>query len=389
MSREAAKMVVGLDDAQATDAAVVGGKGASLATLARLGGVDVPAAVCVTTTAYREAVGQAPRMRALSDRLAHLWIDEREQITGVSAELRATVLAQPIAPQLTADVREALAALGPADAPYAVRSSATTEDAAEASFAGQHESFLSVIGGDAVLEHVRRCWASLFTEEAVVYRLRNGIDHAAAEMAVVVQRMVPADAAGVMFTADPVSGNRTVTAIEAVAGLADGLVAGTVLPDGYRVRAGVVTERTPAGCKAGPHGCPAGGAGRCRAAPRARARRPAGHRVVPGGRRHLGGPEPPDHDAVPRPGSGGPRATRVRVGRPPADDDRPDEAPRDLGVPAHRWPADARSRQPAVRRRRAAARRSRGARRGDRRPRHVRPADRRSARGGRRARLHR
>ncbi len=79
-----------------------------------------------------------------------------------------------------------------------------------------------MIGGDAVLEHVRRCWASLFTEEAVVYRLRNGIDHAAAEMAVVVQRMVPADAAGVMFTADPVSGNRTVTAIEAVAGLADG-----------------------------------------------------------------------------------------------------------------------------------------------------------------------
>ena len=124
-----------------------------------------------------------------------------------------------------------------------MRSSATAEDLADASFAGQHDSFLGVAATD-VLDHVRRCWASLFTEAAVTYRVRNGLDHASVYMAVIIQRMVPAEAAGVVFTADPVSDDRTLALVEAVRGLGEALVAGTATPAGYRVRDGEIVERT-------------------------------------------------------------------------------------------------------------------------------------------------
>ncbi len=126
---------------------------------------------------------------------------------------------------------------------YAVRSSATAEDLPTASFAGQHESYLNVVGSHAILEHIELCRASLFTERAVTYRERQGIE--SAQMAVIVQEMVPARAAGVMFTADPVSGNRHVAVVEAVPGLADDLVSGRVTPDTYRVRDGVVVGSGP------------------------------------------------------------------------------------------------------------------------------------------------
>ncbi len=110
------------------------------------------------------------------------------------------------------------------------------------SFAGQHDSYLNVSGGDAVLAAIRRCWASLFTERAVEYRRRHGIDHRAVEMAVVVQQMVDAEAAGVMFTADPVSGNRRVVSVEAVAGLGEAFVAGAAKAEIYTVRDGAVLD---------------------------------------------------------------------------------------------------------------------------------------------------
>ncbi|MBO9532059.1 MAG: phosphoenolpyruvate synthase [Solirubrobacteraceae bacterium] len=246
MGTDEQQMVVGLAAEAARDVAVAGGKGASLAVLGRLDGVTVPAGVVVTTRAFRTAVGGAPEIGALNARLERLWADEREAIGRVSAELRAAVLSLAVPTAVGEELRAALTSLGDADAEYAVRSSATTEDAADASFAGQHESFLGVVGAEAVIDHVRRCWASLFTEQAVTYRLRNGVAHEGVEMAVVVQRLVPADAAGVLFTADPVNGNRSVVAIEAVRGLGEALVSGTVIPDGYRVRGDEMLSRSAA-----------------------------------------------------------------------------------------------------------------------------------------------
>ena len=132
------------------------------------------------------------------------------------------------------------------DAAYAVRSSATAEDLPTASFAGQQDTFLNVVGAAAILEHISRCWASLFTERAVAYRLQNGIDHRLVQMAVVVQQMVVPQAAGVMFTADPVTSNRNVVSIEATFGLGEALVSGRVTPDAYQVRKGAITSRSVA-----------------------------------------------------------------------------------------------------------------------------------------------
>ncbi|GAA3454760.1 phosphoenolpyruvate synthase [Dactylosporangium matsuzakiense] len=185
------RYVLGLDEVDETFIGAVGGKGANLGALRRIEGVRVPPGFCVTTAAFERADGPA-----------------------VPDEVAAAIRER---------VEDGVA--------YAVRSSATAEDLPTASFAGQQDSFLNVVGADAVVEHVGRCWASLGTERAVAYREHNGIDSGAVRMAVVVQRMVQAQAAGVLFTADPLSGNRTVARVEAVHGLGDALVSGRVDPD--------------------------------------------------------------------------------------------------------------------------------------------------------------
>src|SRR4029077_11952125 len=136
-----------------------------------------------------------------------------------------------------------LARLGE-EAACAVRSSATAEDLPTASFAGQQDTYVNVVGPTAILQHISRCWASLFTERAVTYRQRNGIDHRTVHMAVVVQRMVFPQAAGILFTADPVTGDRTVASVEASFGLGEALVSGLVSPDMYRVRGGRIIATT-------------------------------------------------------------------------------------------------------------------------------------------------
>src|SRR5205085_8014792 len=144
-------------------------------------------------------------------------------------------------------------------AAYAVRSSATAEDLPTASFAGQQDTYLNVVGLAAILQHVSRCWASLFTERAVTYRLRNGFGHRKVHMAVVVQRMVFPEAAGTLFTADPVTGNRKVATVEASFGLGEAVVSGLVNPDVYRVRDGEVVARAVATKQLAIHASPAGG----------------------------------------------------------------------------------------------------------------------------------
>ena len=228
-----------LDEVDRTQAALVGGKGANLGELSRIDGIDVPPGFCVTTGAFRLMMAHAPAIDDRLDELSRLSPDDREAIGTVSAEIRRTIEATPIPGDLAAAITEAL---GPG--PYAVRSSATAEDLPTASFAGQQDTYLNVIGPDAILRHVSRCWASLFTERAVTYRQRNGIGHRTVAMAVVVQRMIDPLAAGVLFTADPITGNRTLTTVDASFGLGEALVSGRVNPDVYQVRDGEIIART-------------------------------------------------------------------------------------------------------------------------------------------------
>lgn len=216
--------------------AEAGGKGAQLGELTRIDGVSVPPGFVVTTAAFRRALAAAPER----DALTRLRADEA--IRACCAALRERILAMTIPGDLEAEILRALAPFGE-DAAWAVRSSATAEDLPGASFAGQLDSSLNVVGSAAVLDHLRRCWASLYAERVVRYQLRQGLNPGAAEMAVVVQRMAPARAAGVLFTADPVSGNRRVATVEATVGLGDALVSGLVSPDAWAVRDGQIVQR--------------------------------------------------------------------------------------------------------------------------------------------------
>ncbi|GAB1640543.1 rifamycin-inactivating phosphotransferase [Krasilnikovia sp. MM14-A1259] len=244
-----------VDEAQV---AVVGGKAAHLGGLSRIDGVRVPAGFCVTTAAFRRIMADA---RSIGDRLAELSRldpDDRAAIRTLSAEIRRTIEGTPVPGDLAAAITGVLARLGEHTA-CAVRSSATAEDMPAASFAGQQDTYLNVVGPAAILEHVSRCWASLFTERAVTYRLRNGFDHRDVHMAVVVQQMVFPEAAGVLFTADPVTGNRRLATVEASFGLGEALVSGLVNPDVFTVRDGAVVARTLAAKQRAVQAVPGGG----------------------------------------------------------------------------------------------------------------------------------
>jgi rifampicin phosphotransferase len=234
--------VLGLEEINRTQVALAGGKGANLGELSRIDGVDVPAGFCVTTDAFRQIMTTVPSIGDQLDRLARLHPDDRRAIRTLSAQIRRTVEGIAIPDDLAAAITRSVNRRGGQTA-YAVRSSATAEDLPTASFAGQQDSYLNVVGLAAILEHVRRCWASLFTERAVAYRLRNGFDHRKVYMAVVVQQMVFPQAAGILFTADPVTSNRKVVSIEASFGLGEALVAGLVNADVYKVRDGEIAAR--------------------------------------------------------------------------------------------------------------------------------------------------
>ncbi|WP_307832600.1 rifamycin-inactivating phosphotransferase [Planomonospora sp. ID91781] len=252
------RYVVDLQEVDETQVAVVGGKAAQLGGLSRIEGVRVPAGFCVTTAAFRRIMTEAPSVGDRLDRLSRLDPDDRESIRTLSAEIRRTMEGIAVPDDLAAAITRALARLGGRTA-CAVRSSATAEDLPTASFAGQQDTYLNVVGPAAVLRHVSRCWASLFTERAVTYRLRNGFDHRKVRMAVVVQQMVFPDAAGVLFTADPVTGDRKAATVEAGFGLGEALVSGLVNPDVFRVRDGEVVARAVAAGRRAGHAPPAGG----------------------------------------------------------------------------------------------------------------------------------
>jgi len=250
--------VLSFDEIGRAQVAVVGGKGAQLAELLRIEGVRVPAGFCVTTNAFGRIMGEAPSIGDRLDRLSRVNPDDRGAIGTLSAQVRRTIERITIPGDIAAAIISAIAELGP-QAAYAVRSSATAEDLPTASFAGQHDTFLNIAGPAAILEHVSRCWASLFTERAVTYRLRNGFDHRKLRMAVVVQQMVDPEASGLLFTADPVTSNRKVASVEAAFGLGEALVSGRANADVYKVGHGEVVAKTVATKQRALHASPTGG----------------------------------------------------------------------------------------------------------------------------------
>ncbi|MFD9496510.1 rifamycin-inactivating phosphotransferase [Streptomyces sp. NPDC060005] len=250
--------VLDLQEVDETQVAVVGGKGAHLGELSRMEGIRVPAGFCVTTEAFRRIVAETSSLDDQLVRLSRSAPDDREGIRTLSARIRRTIEEVAVPEELAAAISRALGRHGE-QAAYAVRSSATAEDLPTASFAGQQDTYLNVMGVTAVLQHVSRCWASLFTERAVAYRQRNGIDHRTVHMAVVVQRMVFPHAAGVLFTADPVTGNRKVASVDAGFGLGEALVSGLVNPDVFKVRDGEIVSKVIAAKQRAVHALPAGG----------------------------------------------------------------------------------------------------------------------------------
>jgi pyruvate,water dikinase len=250
--------VLALQDTDQTQVAVVGGKAAQLGELSRIEGIHVPDGFCVTTAAFRRVMADSPSINDRLDQLSRMKPDDTDAIRTLSAEIRGSVEGIPVPEDLAAAITRALARLGE-QAAYAVRSSATAEDLPTASFAGQQDTYLNVVGPAAILKHVSRCWASLFTERAVTYRLRNGFDHRKVHMAVVVQQMVFPDAAGILFTADPITGNRKVAVVEASFGIGEALVAGLVNADVYKVRDGEIVAKAVAAKQLAIHALPAGG----------------------------------------------------------------------------------------------------------------------------------
>lgn len=250
--------VLDLREIDRTHGARSGGKGALLGELTRIEGTGVPPGFCITTDAFRLVVAGAPSVGDALDRLSRLEPDDREAIREIGGEVRRAIEAAPVPDEVTAAIVDALDRLG-IEGACAVRSSATAEDLPTASFAGQQDTYLNVVGRAAILRAVTRCWASLYTERAVSYRVRNRFDHRKVEMAVVVQQMVVPTASGVLFTADPVSGHRKVVAVEAVLGLGEALVSGRANADSFVVRDGVLVSRAVGTKRSAVRAVPGGG----------------------------------------------------------------------------------------------------------------------------------
>jgi pyruvate,water dikinase len=217
-------------DVGIADRPTVGGKGGSLGELTQAG-IAVPPGFVVTTAAFELFLKALEARAPVRERVAALDPSDLGAATKLSEELRRRVIEEPMPAEVEQAIRAAHVELSPNDEPVAVRSSATTEDAEDASFAGLQDTFLWVLGADQMVARVRECWGSLYSVESMTYRLKHGLPEDGVAMAVVVQRMVDAMCAGVMFTRSPLTGDKSVITIEGAWGLGSAVVSGEVTPD--------------------------------------------------------------------------------------------------------------------------------------------------------------
>jgi phosphoenolpyruvate synthase/pyruvate phosphate dikinase len=245
-------------DIDRTKLMLAGGKGANLGELSGINGIQVPAGFCITTEAYKKITESNEALNSLLNELTHFKADERQRISEISARIRKTIEIILIPVDIANEITERVTQLGENNA-YAVRSSATAEDLPTASFAGQQDTYLNVIGKEAILKHISKCWASLFTDRAVIYRIQNGFDHHKVQLSVVIQKMVFPQVSGIMFTADPITSNRKLLSIDASFGLGEALVSGIVNADNYKVYNGEITDKKVAVKKLAIYGLKDGG----------------------------------------------------------------------------------------------------------------------------------
>ncbi|MGE7055758.1 PEP/pyruvate-binding domain-containing protein, partial [Paenibacillus glucanolyticus] len=235
-------LVLGFWEIEKTQLLLVGGKGLHLGELSKMEGIQVPEGFCITTLGYQKAMEQNETYHALIHQLNLLKAEDRDQIAEISRRIRQSIVEVEIPSEVAEAVTQYLSRFGE-DHAYAVRSSATAEDLPHASFAGQQDTYLNIIGIDAILQHISKCWASLFTDRAVIYRMQNGFDHSQVYLSVVVQKMIFPQASGIIFTADPMTSNRKLLSIDASFGLGEALVSGLVSADGYQVQEGKIVDK--------------------------------------------------------------------------------------------------------------------------------------------------
>ncbi|KUH32880.1 phosphoenolpyruvate synthase, partial [Thermococcus celericrescens] len=241
------KFIKWFEDLRKTDVPLVGGKGANLGEMTNAG-IPVPPGFCVTAEAYKYFVENVKLEdgTVLQDWImgviAETNVDDSKQLQENTAKIRQKIIELPMLPEIAQEIEDAykkLSARYNKDAVYvAVRSSATAEDLPEASFAGQQETYLDVYGVDDVIDKVKKCWASLWTARATFYRAKQGFDHSKVYLSAVVQKMVNSETSGVMFTANPVTNDRSEIMINAAWGLGEAVVSGSVSPDEYIVEKG-------------------------------------------------------------------------------------------------------------------------------------------------------
>ncbi len=259
-SEQAVQIILPFDAVDRTFLALVGGKAANLGELTQAA-LPVPVGFCVTSEAYR-LVAEGAHLEPLLAELAATRSDASAHLAELATAAREKLLAAPVPASISQALTEAYRTLGDGEiVPVAVRSSATAEDLPFASFAGQQDTYLNVVGVEALLDAVRRCWASLWTDRAVSYRASNGIEQWDVRLAVVVQRMVEAEVAGILFTANPITGRRRQAVIDASLGLGESVVSGAVNPDHFVVdtATGAIIERRPGEKRLAVQAVPGGG----------------------------------------------------------------------------------------------------------------------------------
>ncbi len=229
---EGQKVIVWFNEVGKTDVASVGGKGANLGEMTQAK-IPVPPGFIVTASAYFDFLKKANLTDEIRKVLQPLDPNDSKQLQDISARVKQIISDAPMPAELAKQIKQSYKQMG--DGFVAVRSSATAEDLPEASFAGQQRTFLNIKGADEVVRAVQECWASLFEARAIFYRVQQKFDHFKVGIAVPVQRMVQSEAAGVMFTLEPVSNDRSKIAIEAILGLGEMIVSGDVTPDTYLV----------------------------------------------------------------------------------------------------------------------------------------------------------
>jgi len=242
------KYILSFEEINGSSLPEVGGKGANLGELSKIEGIQVPKGICVTTEVYKRIIEGNKELNIVLDQLSTLKERDKEKITHVSSELRRIVERIEVPKDVEEAIRLSVTKLGE-DNFYAIRSSATAEDLPLASFAGQHDTYLNIRGIDSILEHIRKCWASLFTDRAIIYRIKKGFEHRKVYISVILQQMIFPQASGIMFTADPITGSRKVLSIDASFGLGEALVSGLVNSDNYKVREKSIINKTIASKK--------------------------------------------------------------------------------------------------------------------------------------------